>query len=46
MCLQKNENLVEAIIRHQKLNLASRELPSYCTACKNQRELLTSGVRQ
>ena len=37
-------NLVEAIIRHQKLHLTCRELRSSCTACTSNRQLLTSGV--
>ena len=50
--LQKNDltytyyyiNLVEAIIRHQRLRLTCKESPRFCTTFKDQRELLTSEV--
>ena len=37
-------NLVEVIIRYQKLHLTCRESPGSCTAFKSQRKLLTSEV--
>ena len=42
--LQNDINLVEAIIKNQKLRLACRESPRYYATCKNQVELLTLGV--
>ena len=37
-------NLVEAIIRHQKLRLTRRVLRSSCTVCKSYSEFLKPGV--
>ena len=36
--------LFEPIIRHKKLRLTCKELPSSCTAFKNYRKLLTPGA--